>query len=216
MQSRKSEIQNEKSEVFDEHKNDLTLQVREVAVLLGISRSRVIQIEQKAIEKISRLLLSKGINSIGSLEDKVLNLDKQMNEPEESLAVRYLDGKSSWRTWLTVSRIISLNGGSENPWDITRAFAFLRGQRKNEKLPWPQIFETSNRNLKEIAKVNGMRVINNSLNVCMRSLSCNNLDNQNYLKATMLIIVESEFGEDNIGEFDIPIIKCAILSQKKI
>ena len=153
---------------------DGILQVREVAALLGISRTRVAQLEKEALNKIVDLFSRQGIKSLNDFQEKEI--------PKVELSGSSLDLISNHKTkktdlcWIDKTKIVSLNCGSEDPWDIARSFAFLRGQRKNERLPSPPVFQTEDGKLYQNGYIYGMNVINENLSLALKDYKKPKLD----------------------------------------
>ena len=187
------------------------LQIREIAMLLGISRSRVVQIEQVAIAKIRNFLKYQGIEKRDQFD--ILPVDSILTNPftKNSFKERPCRKRKDSKIWIPVTTITSINSGSVTPWDVVRAFAFIRGQRKHEKLPYTPVFHCIKGKVEEVGYITGLNVESETLLVCIVKHHVH-LDSKAFVNITRSVaIVDSIFDTDQDGNFDIPILKYLLI-----
>jgi hypothetical protein len=114
--------------------------------------------------------------------------------------------------WLKVDQIISLNSGSVVAEDIVRTYQFLKADHDKEVRP-PLLVSTRRGTkmpytIEAVAEHEGfVRVRCWPVTKAPRTVAA-------LTTFTCTGIVESEFGRDDGGEFDIPILICAIVSAR--
>jgi len=181
--------------------------VREVASLLGIGRTRVVQLEQSALSKLRRACSRAGISS-----------------PEALVAspARRVGGgagltpkRRRWNTadaWLDITRIRSLNGGSEAAEDIVRAFRFLK-ESTDVRIAPPVLLSTPEGLLSQF-RVAGLSQAGDVVTIRCWPRVSGGLYARALEGLPCTAIVESEFGVDDDGEFDVPLLICVIVSTR--
>lgn len=208
------------------HSNDLEdqpdaeaadgLQIREVAALLGISRSRVIQIEQKAMAKLKARLACAGGDSPDEFTD-LIALPKPCGSARPT---KQIPDDDAWREslfsgpgWLKADQIVCTNDSNEtDPSDIALSFAFLSGQRRNEKLVKIPVIAAGTTQVRVVGHVNGVNAVNKSLRIHM-SLTAENLSAGLDLSACgVTAITETHSGTDGHGPFSVPVLVSVIVS----
>ena len=200
---------------FAEMSRELTQ--AEIAHTLGIGRARVFYQEQSAIKKLRDAFARQGIKSLSDF----YNLDfKSLPEGfvnELANSIRPRSSKESQLSplhgWLKASQILSLNKGKTEPREITCAFNLLKQDHPAEVAP--PVFAFMN----DEAGVASYRVEA----LAERDDKCyfrcwpigNNTRSVKHLSGCCsTLIVESEFGEDENGQFEIPILLCGLLSSR--
>lgn len=188
---------------------DYGLSQREIAEFLGIGRARVFYHEQEALKKMRRALENAGILNPGDFETVAFSRQGRgalFNKPESEKSVQPLF--SSLHGWLKVHGIVSLNDGSIVVEDVVRAFRFLK-QRYETVVRPPVIIKS------EIATpyiIQATAEVGNSMMVRCWPIKHSPRTVTRLETRRCTAIVESEFGTDNDGDFDIPILVCVILS----
>lgn len=190
------------------------LQIREVAALLGISRSRVIQIEHQAIAKLRARLAFAGVDSLADFTDS-MPLPNSCGFARATSQIQENDG---WREslfsgpgWLKADQIVCTNDGNEtDPSDIALSFAFLSGQRRNEKLVKIPVIAAGTTQARVFGHVNGVNAVNSSLRIHITP----DIANINYeidLSACRVTaITEAHSGIDCHGSFCVPVLVSVI------
>ena len=191
------------------------LQIREVAALLGISRSRVIQIEQVAMQKLRSRLAEAGFRSSDDFGDGVFLPD---SEPAKYSCVDSRsddDGREelfAGKGWFRVDQIVCINGADVDPVDVSMSFAFLSGQRRNEKVVKIPFLLAAPMEARVGGFVNGANVSNSRLLVHVSLGSEDSQELNVFTGRKVTAIVETHAGEDGFGAFRIPILLCVIAS----
>lgn len=191
------------------------LQIREVAALLGISRSRVIQIEQKAIQKLRSRLTDAGFQSTDDLDDvgflpdpRRARLSQDTSQHEEDRRDELFTGPG----WFRVDQIVCINGADVDPVDVSMSFAFLSGQRRNEKLVKIPFILAAPSEARVGGFVNGANVSKNSLRVHVSLETKDAKELMGFPERKVTAIVETHAGQDGFGEFRVPVLLCVIAS----
>lgn len=179
--------------------------------MLGIGRARVFYHEQCAIKKLRNLLFAKGIQNVGEFEDTPsLALPPQRGGGHERGVVR--GRHSPANGWLRVTRIMSVNDGSTEPLDVALAYRYLK--ERNEKLVRPPVLVCGEDGSEFQYVVQAADVHDEHL--CLRCWPVNGRPRTvaNIAVGRCTAIVESEFGTDAEGSFDVPILLCVLVSSR--
>jgi hypothetical protein len=192
------------------------LQIREVAALLGISRSRVIQIEQKAMAKLKARLAFAGVDSPDEFTDSIA-LPKPCGAARPTTQIQDDD---AWREslfsgagWLKADQIVCTNDSNEtDPSDIALSFAFLSGQRRNEKLVKIPVIVAGTTQVRVVGHVNGVNAVNRSLRIHVTQSASNSVDEIDLSACRVTAITETHSGEDGHGAFCVPVLVSVIAS----
>ncbi len=191
------------------------LQIREVAALLGISRSRVIQIEQKAMQKLRSRLTDAGFESSDDLDDVGFLPEPKPTRSSQASSKREEDSREELFAgpgWFRVDQIVCINGAAVDPVDVSMSFAFLSGQRRNEKLVKIPFMLAAPSEARVGGFVNGANVSKNSLRVHASLEPQDSKDLMGFPERKVTAIVETHVGRDGFGEFRIPVLLCVIAS----
>jgi hypothetical protein len=192
------------------------LQIREVAALLGISRSRVIQIEQQAMAKLKARLAYSGADSPDDFTDSI-SLPKACGSTRANAPTQDDD---AWREslfagpgWLKADQIVCTNDNNEtDPSDIALSFAFLSGQRRNEKLVRIPVIAAGTTQVRVVGHVNGVNAVNSSLRIHVTSATANLNDEIDLSACRVTAITETHSGSDGHGSFCVPVLVSVIAS----
>jgi hypothetical protein len=182
---------------------------REIADLFGIGRARVFFHEREALKKLRRAMERVGIYSPIDFDLIAIRRDGCLAPVGGSPRARKAKPQfSPQHGWLKVTRIVSVNRGSEEVEDVVRAFHFLK-QRHESLVRPPVMIKSRNETpyvIQAVAEHHGAMMVrcwpNNHRVRTVAHLQT--------LRCTA--IVESEFDSDREGSFDIPILLCVILS----
>jgi len=191
------------------------LQIREVAALLGISRSRVIQIEQKAMEKLRYRLTADGFGSTDDFDEGGFLPEPGRVRASEVGCQREEDRREELFAgpgWFRVDQIVCINGGDVDPAEVSMSFAFLSGQRRNEKLVRIPFILATPSEARVGGYVNGANVAKKTLRI---HVSMEPKDEKSFTclaKRTVTAIVETHAGLDGCREFRVPVLLCVIVS----
>ena len=178
--------------------------IREVAAELGIGRSRVVQLEQQALDKLRRLLAKSGIRFCSEFTEKDLDPGLAVGEDMARRSASFAG------LWLSIDRIVSVNGGSTDTEDVARAFRFLR--QITDKCVRPPVFGASDHGFEQLYHVLGIAQFGNAIKVRCMPARKDAPRPSVAAKLNALAVVESIFDRDERGEFDVPILVCVILS----
>jgi len=183
---------------------------RQIGALLGIGRARVFYHEKEALRKLRRLLEIAGIHQPQDFESVSLATEraKSVVQPQgipKAEQQRY----SPLHGWLRVNRIISINGGSEEVEDVVRAFLFLK--ERHETLVRPPVIIRNKSESHYVIQATAQEASHLWVRCWPKNGSAPRTVAQLVSKRCS-VIVESEFGEDDQGAFDIPVVICIILS----
>lgn len=182
---------------------------REIAELLGIGRARVFFHEKEALKKIRGALGAAGIHSLIDFESVPFSTSLRGGSFKKKQVIPQLEAQfSSQHGWLNVHRVVSINGGSEAVEDVARAFRFLKDRHESIVRP-PVIIKSSDRHsyvIQAAAEKEGRLKVR-----CWPTDgSSRSVGHLELMRCTA--IVESEFGTDERGRFDVPILMCIIIS----
>lgn len=195
---------------------------RAVAELLGIGRARVFYLEQAALNKLRKAFEAAGINSLKDLDE--LNSDDvpetAMKSLFKSLGQRrrntsnhqQLESFHPAHGWLPVTHLISLNGGTTDPTAVASAFSLLKRDHPREARPPVCLMlngTPATRYTIEAADVKDEKLFVRCWPIKGGTRSVKDL-----IGLEFTVAIESEFGEDGDGEFDVPIMLYAIISKE--
>jgi hypothetical protein len=206
------------ADVDDQPDNEAAdgLQIREVAALLGISRSRVIQIEQAAMAKLKARLSVAGVDSPDDFTDAI-SLPKPCGSDRS--ASRANDNEA-WREslfagpgWLKADQVVCINDNTAaDPADVALSFAFLSGQRRNEKLVKIPVIAAGSSQVRVVGHINGVNSVNKTLRIHVCASPSASLDNIDLSACRVTAITETHSGEDGHGSFCVPVLISVIVS----
>lgn len=186
---------------------------RDIASVLGIGRARVFFHEKMALQKLRNAMIGAGIQTLDELallSPSEFRRFLSSFPPDRS---RLSDPFSPQHGWLGVHRIVSLNGGSEDANDVSRAFQYLKHDHERDVRP-PVLVNNPN------GLTNPYRIEAATVHEGVLRIRC--WPNSNRLRRTVTglvdhpctAIVESIFDSDGEGEFDVPILVCAIIAAR--
>jgi hypothetical protein len=193
--------------------DDAMRPIREVAMKLGIGRTRVVQVEQAALARARSLLAKAGINSLDDLGHSSVELASG-NAQGVSRGAEKGSGKlyQARHGWLRVRTIHSLNGGSEAVRDIVTAYQILK--RLHEQQVRPPLLVSLSNGVATLSRIEAVAESEQHLHLRCWPRKSGKYSIQGLEGAPCTAIVESEFGHDRDGDFDIPILMCAIVSAR--
>jgi len=185
--------------------------VYDVALLLGIGAMTVCQDERTALQKLRAIFAELRVSRVGELDFVGPKLFRHtlrnFGLSSEKRARRY----PLSRAWHPVSRIISISGGIERVRDVVLTHQFL-----NERDPStfrPPVFTRVGGKTQRIGSVGRALEFDGAMRmqIQLSRLSKRRL----HLQSEFTVLVESEFGRDSSGEFEVPII-VAVFAVKPI
>ena len=178
---------------------------REIATLLGIGRARVFYLEQQTLRKLKEFLTRSGIHrpsdfDVVSIATERINLRvRSRGKLKTPVQPQY----SPLHGWLVVDRIVSINGGSEDVEDVTRAFMFLKERNEADVRP-PVIIRRKQQQeylIQAVAEQRGELLVR-----CWPTIGGVSRSVAPLASRRCTAVVESEYGEDHAGSFDIPVL----------
>ena len=183
---------------------------REIAAELGIGRARVFFHEQAALKKIREALSSQGVGCQADLESMPF---LRISEPTRSPRQQPLERFSSLHGWLRVDRIVSVNAGGTVAQDVAEAFKWLK--LAHESLVRPPLLVTTSDGVKSPYRVEAVGIQDGGLRVRCWPNAAAPRTVAALKPFPCTAIVESIFDCDAMGEFDIPLINCVIISARE-
>ena len=188
---------------FDHISPELTL--KEVGMLMGVSDHVVFLAERSAMRQLRQYFKENKIETSRDLLSKEFTKSSGLSQSFAN------DGYSSRHGWFVLDTVKSLNGGSESAIDTTITFGLLRlsvGLKFRPQLFFgsPQGSEYS-----QVGYVEGMVRFGSRCLVRCPELRA-------YLRKTktktviITAVVESEFGTDADGEFELPVLQFVFAS----
>jgi hypothetical protein len=189
--------------------------IRDVAMMLGIGRTRVVQQEQSALQKLRSTLAAVGVTALSSLDDVSFDRLETLLRPiqEEVAKKRQPMPYDPRQGWLPVTAIRSLNGGTEAPEEVARAYQFLKRSHQDEVRP-PLLISLP-RGTCSLFRIEAAGVYANKLQLRCWPKRTDKFAVSNFTQYCCTAIVDSEFAVDAQGEFDVPVLVCAIVSARK-
>ncbi len=169
-----------------------TRPIREVAAILGVGRSRIFNLEHGSLMKIRTACLREGI---------VNAEDFQSASPQHG--------------WLTVSCVLSLNGGSVSVEDIVRAFQLLK--QSHSKIVRPPVLISDSKGTRISYRIETVANFEGAMRIrcwpvrkktARRSVA-------KFFGVRCTAIVDSVFDSDREGPFNVPILVAAIVSASR-
>lgn len=128
--------------------------------------------------------------------------------PEESVPSESVTRYSPQHGWVKADRLLSVNGGSVCKEDVTLAFQLLK--ERNKKLMCPPVFVDGENESRHVVQATALHEDALWLRCWpTKKREKRSMHPVSHLNCT--VVVESEFGKDADGSFDIPIITCVIL-----
>jgi len=188
---------------------------REIARMLGIGRARVFFHEDRALTRIRAALDYAGVSGLDELLNaspgafgRVIRFLKE-NTPVTVASQPF----SPQHGWLAVDRVVSTNGGTENAMDIKLAYQFFK--ERHETLFRPPVLVSSANGYTTKYVVQAVDASNNSLRVrCWPAKDGVPRTVGDLTDLHCVALVESEFGSDESGDFDIPLLICLVVSHR--
>jgi hypothetical protein len=179
--------------------------VYDVALLLGIGAMTVCQDERAALAKLCTLFERLQVSRVGQLDhiEPELFRDtlREFGLGPEQKARQYPLSPP----WFRVSRIISVSGGSERVRDVVLTHQFL-----NERDPGtfrPPVFTRIGRMTRKIGSVGRAVEFEGAMRMQLHSMRLQK--HRVHPRSEFTVLVESEFGRDSGGEFEVPVIVAA-------
>ena len=183
---------------------------RQIAEMLGIGRARVFYLEHQAMDKIKKIFLDSGIERFSDIDEvPVLKLPPEVVDqvPQERFSPQH--------GWLKCDSVVSLNEGSVCVDDVVRSYRFLK--ELHDELMRPTVVIKNNLDVRRSFVIQAVGEENGDLFVrCWPESKNSKRSVRDLCDLRCTVIVESEFGVDVKGDFDIPVIVCVILSEKKM
>ncbi len=170
---------------------------REIAVALGLSRSRVFFIEKLGLLKLKKQLSNDGVRNVNDFQEFRYVSSRSFNIGRENQSSR----SSELNDWIAIDSIISLNSGSVSPIDISRAFNFLR--LKNESVVSAPI---QFMNLPKAKNNFRVSAVTNAVNGKLMVKIYPRIDRSRIVGCRTIAWVESIFDSDQNGQFDVPLL----------
>jgi hypothetical protein len=183
-----------------------SLSVYDVAALLGIGATTVCQDEKSALAKLRTVFSRLNVSRLGELEGvDTATFKSTLSCPQSKrtladMPYRYVHG------WEVVSRLVSLNGGSECIRETVLVFQILREKNKLDlRLP---LFERQGATLTTVGSISRLVEWNGGI----RAQVTNRKSKRTSSPGHLTLFVESEFGRDELGTFDLPVAICGFWS----
>lgn len=179
--------------------------VYEVAMLLGIGVMTVCQDERSALQKLSAIFGRLKVKRLGELDHVEPKLFRETLREFGCGA----DGKAGHYPlllpWFRVSRILSVSGGSERVRDVVLTHQLLNARDPGTYSP--PLFTHVGRITKRIGSVGRVVEFEGAMRMQVqpRRPPKHRLDP----RSEFTVLVESEFGRDSSGEFEVPVIVAA-------
>lgn len=191
--------------------NDLTLadgeplSIRDAAMICGVGSTRVVQLERKAIAKIRELFEKLKINCLESLGDvPASDFEPLIVVPEESKT----DSFPVSQGWFNVDRVVLMNGGTCCPIEMVRCFQVLK--RRNESSVCLPVYAVTKSRLEPSKSVAAGIDYFGVPKLRIWPKKAQGMSVQQLASFKCIALVESEFGCDALGNFDVPVLRALI------
>ncbi len=186
------------------------LSVYEVGLLLGIGATTVCQDEESGLRKLRQILGRFGVSKVGELQYVHPAVFKAVIEAELHSKGANEEHPYVGRGWLPVERVISLSGSQVSVRDVVLAHQFLK--QRNWSAFCPPVLRRGSRGLVEFGTVG--RVVEYRGKMLVNCLSIG--ANGTMKDSSIVVLVESESGSDDMGPFEIPVIVAAFVTASPI
>jgi hypothetical protein len=178
--------------------------VYDVALLLGIGAMTVCQDERNALEKLRAVFQQLRVRRVGQLDEVEPRLFRDALQAfrldEEGIAKYPLSP-----AWCRVARILSVSGGCEAVREVVLTHQFLNGRRPASFRP--PLFAHVGRITQRLGFVGRALEFEGTMRVQFR---CDGRSQHRlHPHSEFTILVESEFGRDSDGDFEVPVIVAA-------
>jgi hypothetical protein len=179
--------------------------IRETAMILGIGRARVVQLEQRILQRFRELFLRLNITSIDELEN--IPLEVLLGQLEKLPKTIDPDPFQSRLGWVPVNSILSLNHGSTNVVDILNVFHYFKP--KYESILRPKVFSIVDGVITPCFRIEALGYRDGKILARIWPLSGRVTSEFDFTSVSLRLFTESVFSRDEGGAFDVPIVDSA-------
>lgn len=212
MRTSKGDIESEPIEKLGSLLGNPMMPIRDVAMVTGIGRTRVVQIEQKALKKLRQAFASLNVTTqsgFENLSDERIDHLVSRNGPSPDISRDLYPPESGW---LAVTKIRSINGGCEEMREVVRAYQLLK--RANEDIFRPPVLISTGQGIVSKFRMEAAAEYRGVAYIRWWPTRGRSASAARQVGYPVTLIVESEFGRDHAGDFDIPVVVCVVISAR--